>query len=118
MGIPMPFVSLLADEVLASGLVGLGGSWAMVEVDEVRLKVLARGAKCVSLSSARAVSAWVIGGGSGGLGRRGKCHASAYSWSISTTWLWCKQQRQQRGRSVDCGRRQMERGLPGSEFSG
>ena len=35
----------------ASGLLGLAGSGVMVEVDEERLKVLARGAKCVSLSS-------------------------------------------------------------------
>lgn len=50
----MPLVSLatLVDE--ARGLDVLGGSFApvMVEVDEERLKVLARGARCVSLSSA------------------------------------------------------------------
>lgn len=51
--IPMPFASLAADVALASGLVGGldAASFVMVDVDEERLKVLASGARCVSLSS-------------------------------------------------------------------
>lgn len=47
----MPFVSLVRVEELERGLVGLAGSFVMVDVEEDLLKVLARGARCVSLSS-------------------------------------------------------------------
>lgn len=38
---------------VARGLVALDGSFVMVEVDDERLKVFARGARWVSFSSAR-----------------------------------------------------------------
>lgn len=48
----MPFESWAAEVEVAKGLVGgLVASLVSVEVDDERLKVLAKGARCVSLSS-------------------------------------------------------------------
>lgn len=51
--LPIPFGSLALASVLveANGLEGLDDSLTMVEVDEERPKVFARGARWVSLSS-------------------------------------------------------------------
>jgi hypothetical protein len=43
--------AVLLDDVLGAGDLVVAESLTMVEVDEERLKVLARGARCVSLSS-------------------------------------------------------------------
>jgi len=51
--VPMPLGSLASGAVVLEDGVeeGLGVSLTMVEVEDVRLKVFARGARCVSLSS-------------------------------------------------------------------
>lgn len=55
--LPTPLTSWLGVVEVAKGLVGgLVDSLVSVEVDDERLKVLARGARCVSLSSAIAMS--------------------------------------------------------------
>ena len=54
--VPIPFVSLLLVDTFARGLVAFAGSFVIVEVEDERLKVLARGARCVSFSSVDRIS--------------------------------------------------------------
>ena len=75
--VPMPCGSLESESVVLLDALGVCSPLTMVEVEDERLKVLASGARCVSLSST-----------AGQRGIRGhKKNGHTHSSSISSSWL-------------------------------